>query len=140
MRQKNRRSLKLQYGGIRMEKNKVIDGKSIQEWKKSSELNSELGGHLLRLRKEKGMSLEEVSVITGVSASYLYRIEIGNKIPSEPVLLKLEKAYDVVSGIFLDNATNDGRTADVENLSHPSGNLNIHIPGLLELERTMGTD
>ena len=128
-----------------MEKKKVFAEKYIQECEKSSEFNNELGGHLLRLRKEKGLSLEELNGITGVSASYLHRIEKGNKIPSKEVLLKIEEAYEIVQGGIFDkavrlwNARNHKRTEGVENPCFPLGNVTytyqdyLHWKGRWEL-------
>lgn len=71
---------------------------------KNVEFNNELGKHLLQIRKEKGLTLNEVEGITDVSASYLFRIESGKRIPSYAILAKLEEAYDFVPGGLLDTA------------------------------------
>lgn len=71
---------------------------------KNAEFNNELGQHLLQIRKEKGLTLNEVEGVTGVSASYLFRIESGKRIPSYAILAKLEEAYDFAPGGLLDTA------------------------------------
>lgn len=49
----------------------------------------DLGEALKRRRKSKGLSVEELSLESGVSSSYLYRIEQGKRFPSGHILRKL---------------------------------------------------
>ena len=55
----------------------------------------ELGALLRRLRG--GMSLRDVNRVTGVSSSYLSRIERGDRPPGPNLLRKLAAAYNVDS-------------------------------------------
>lgn len=50
-----------------------------------------LGNQLVYLRKNAGMSQEELAHYSGVDRSYLARIECGNANPSISILYKLAK-------------------------------------------------
>jgi len=52
-------------------------------------INKELGPLLLRCRKEKGLTLEQLAKVTGVSKSFIGRTERGERYPSAFVLVKL---------------------------------------------------
>lgn len=72
--------------------------------------------YISRLRKEKHFSLKEVEALTGISQSYINRMEKGErKAPSYPILEKLAKAYGVgisellkVAGIGVDQTNVQG--------------------------------
>ena len=54
---------------------------------------SDLGKELIRIRKEKGFSIREVSKRSGVSHPYISQLETGkNKNPSPDILVKIAKA------------------------------------------------
>ncbi|BBW98922.1 helix-turn-helix domain-containing protein [Geobacillus subterraneus] len=66
-------------------------------------------GELLRaLREEKGYTLRQLEEMTNVTASYLYRIETGNrKAPSINVVHRLAEALEVDPSLLLE-AANEG--------------------------------
>lgn len=50
---------------------------------------------LKRIRKEKGMTLEKLAELTGISAGYLCHLEKGSRTnPSIEVMEKIAKALD----------------------------------------------
>ena len=52
-------------------------------------------GSTIRLRRVRtGMTLGELSVLSGVSSSYLGRIERGKSLPSARILRKISKPLD----------------------------------------------
>lgn len=60
------------------------------------ELSEGFGEKLREIRVSKDMSLKDIEEICGVSASYIWRIEIGEKkSPSIPILAKISKAYNI---------------------------------------------
>lgn len=60
------------------------------------ELSEGFGEKLKEIRVSKDMSLKDIEEICGVSASYIWRIEIGEKkSPSIPILAKISKAYNI---------------------------------------------
>ncbi len=54
-----------------------------------------IGGNLSRIRKERGLSLDQVSALTGVSKGMLGQIEKGRKTPSVTVLWKIANGLKV---------------------------------------------
>jgi transcriptional regulator with XRE-family HTH domain len=72
------------------------------------------GSYIRHLRERLGYSLKEVDELTGISASYINRIEQGQrKAPSYPILEKLAEAYKVdvtellkIAGINSDDKKN----------------------------------
>ena len=49
-------------------------------------------------RLEKGLSLSELSRMSGVAVSHIHNIESGLKVPSITILCKLSKALNVPCG------------------------------------------
>jgi transcriptional regulator with XRE-family HTH domain len=74
------------------------------------------GKYILHLREAKDYSLKDVERITGVSQSYINRIEKGErKAPSYPIIEKLAQAYNVnisellsIAGIATDETNVQG--------------------------------
>ncbi|PLS19690.1 hypothetical protein CVD28_04565 [Bacillus sp. M6-12] len=74
------------------------------------------GSYILDLRKKKDYSLKDVERITGISQSYINRIEKGErKAPSYPIIEKLADAYSVeisdllkIAGIATDESNVQG--------------------------------
>ena len=78
----------------------------------------ELGALLRRLRGD--MSLRDVNRVTGVSSSYLSRIERGDRLPGPSLLRKLASVYNVDSQDLIRRAGHQGRP-DV----HPDEALDV---------------
>ncbi|MGZ8218560.1 helix-turn-helix domain-containing protein [Methylomagnum sp.] len=67
-------------------------------------------GRILReLRKERGLSLNELSLASGVSTSMLSQIENGRSTPTVAVLWKIAKALDVPLTHFLQTYESSAR-------------------------------
>lgn len=67
-------------------------------------------GRILRdLRKERGQSLNELSLASGVSTSMLSQIENGRSTPTVAVLWKIAKALDVPLARFLQTYESSAR-------------------------------
>lgn len=78
-------------------------------------------GELLRaLREEKGYTLRQLEEMTNVTASYLYRIETGNrKAPSINVVHRLAEALEVDPSLLLEAANEGVRPAKtIHSLEH----------------------
>lgn len=78
-------------------------------------------GELLRaLREEKGYTLRQLEEMTNVTASYLYRIETGNrKAPSINVVHRLAEALEVDPSLLLEAANEGSRPAKtIHSLEH----------------------
>lgn len=60
------------------------------------EASNNFGRELKELRISKSMSLRDVELLSGVSASYLWRLETGDKrAPTIPILTKLAVVYKI---------------------------------------------
>ena len=69
-------------------------------------VDKKLGAYIHHLRTQRKMSLQDVEKLTGVSASYIYRIEKSErKMPSFPIVEKLAQAFDVPTEELLKMAT-----------------------------------
>lgn len=66
------------------------------------EVNPKFGEKLKELRESKGMSLKDLEYVSGVTASYINRIENGKRKPSVAKIEKLADALDVDVQYFLD--------------------------------------
>ena len=60
-----------------------------------------VGQRVQRIRKEKGLTLEDVSQRTGLSSEYLTQIEAGEVSPPLGALIRLAKALDMKLGRFI---------------------------------------
>lgn len=68
----------------------------------------EFGKILKNIRTSKNMSLRYVEKISGVSATYLWRLEEGNsRCPTIPVIVKLAEAYNLDAMELLKMAADD---------------------------------
>lgn len=76
---------------------------------------------LLRaVRRERGLTLQELAATTGLTKSYLSKIERGLSTPSIAVALKVARALDVdVGRLFSDAAA--GEKIAVDRAEHPHG-------------------
>jgi transcriptional regulator with XRE-family HTH domain len=66
------------------------------------DVRKRLGSNIKRLRKEKGISQEELADLVGVHRTYESDIERGTRNPSILVLEKFGKALKVRPGSLLD--------------------------------------
>jgi transcriptional regulator with XRE-family HTH domain len=60
-----------------------------------------IGNKIRKLRKEKGLTLEDLSKKTGLSLSYISLIERGLKNPSLRALEKIAECLNITPGILL---------------------------------------
>ncbi len=60
-----------------------------------------LGKRLMKLRKEKGMTLKNIANETGMSTKYISQVEKGEVIPPVAVILQLSRAVEIDSSILL---------------------------------------
>ncbi|MCP4682227.1 MAG: helix-turn-helix domain-containing protein [Desulfobacterales bacterium] len=60
-----------------------------------------LGKRLMKLRKEKDLTLKHLGNETGLSTSYISRVEKGEVMPPVAVLLQLSRALEIDSGVLL---------------------------------------
>lgn len=77
-------------------------------------IEDDFGSWIRQLRKEKGYSLKELEVVSGVTASYIHRLETGSrKTPSVPIAEKLAKGLGVDQAEFF-KRLNIGNSENIE--------------------------
>jgi transcriptional regulator with XRE-family HTH domain len=62
----------------------------------------DLGANIRAFRQKRKLSLNELSRITGISASNLSSMELGKSSPTLSTLTKIAAAFDMKAGAFLD--------------------------------------
>ncbi len=60
-----------------------------------------LGKRLMKLRKEKNLTLKNLGNETGLSTNYISQVEKGEVMPPVAVLLQLSRALEIDSGVLL---------------------------------------
>ena len=60
-----------------------------------------LGNRLMKLRREKKLSLKNLANETGLTAKYIGQVEKGEAIPPVSVILQLSRALEIDSGVLL---------------------------------------
>jgi transcriptional regulator with XRE-family HTH domain len=82
----------------------------------STDLAPIVGGNLRRLRTRRGLSLERLAQISGVSRAMLGQIELGQSAPTINVLWKIARALEVTFSALISARTQSGalvlRSAD----------------------------
>lgn len=93
------------YSEVRENFNRKI---KIFENRISRQVSRDLGKTLKFLREEKKYSLARLEELTGISGSYLNRLELGErKAPSYPILEKIANAYGISPQSLLNIATSE---------------------------------
>lgn len=76
-----------------------------------------LGANILKLRKEKGYTREELAEKSNLSANYIYGLETGTYLPGCLALIDLSNALDTTSTQLLDKFINNKRNTFLEQIS-----------------------
>ncbi|RLI43580.1 DNA-binding protein [Candidatus Bathyarchaeota archaeon] len=64
-----------------------------------------LGENLRRIRQTKQVTQAELARVVGVDPTFISKLELGKRLPSLPILLKLATALNVTIDELLDNNT-----------------------------------
>ncbi|MEG1482918.1 MAG: helix-turn-helix transcriptional regulator [Cetobacterium sp.] len=91
--------------------------------------DKEKGKEIKRIRNELGWTVNVLSNKTGVSRAYLYQIENDGYLPSEKVLMLIDKAFK--QGIGLETSSTDRTLGD--NMKYYRRKLNLSLDKLSEL-------
>lgn len=87
----------------------------------STDLAPVVGGNLRRLRTRRGLSLERLAQLSGVSRAMLGQIELGQSAPTINVLWKIARALEVTFSALISARTQSGalvlRAADAKLLT-----------------------
>jgi transcriptional regulator with XRE-family HTH domain len=74
----------------------------------ATDLAPVVGGNLRRLRTRRGLSLERLAQISGVSRAMLGQIELGQSAPTINVLWKIARALEVTFSALISSRTQSG--------------------------------
>lgn len=74
----------------------------------ATDLAPVVGGNLRRLRTRRGLSLERLAQISGVSRAMLGQIELGQSAPTINVLWKISRALEVTFSALISTRTQSG--------------------------------
>ncbi len=74
----------------------------------ATDLAPVVGGNLRRLRTRRGLSLEKLAQISGVSRAMLGQIELGQSAPTINVLWKIARALEVTFSALISARTQSG--------------------------------
>lgn len=88
-------------------------------------LNILIGQRLNKLRKEKNLNLEELSIKTGVSKAMLSQIENGKSNPTVSTLWKISTALKVSFSFFIEGEDEELIVIDEKNISPFFENNNL---------------
>lgn len=76
-----------------------------------------LGTNILKLRKQKGYTREELAEKSNLSANYIYGLETGIYLPGCLALIDLSNALDTTSTQLLDTFINNKKNTFLEKIS-----------------------
>jgi transcriptional regulator with XRE-family HTH domain len=79
-----------------------------RETSPSRDLTPVVGGNLRRLRSQRGLSLERLSQVSGVSRAMLGQIELGQSAPTINVLWKISSALGVPFSALISSRSQGG--------------------------------
>jgi len=74
----------------------------------ATDLAPVVGGNLRRLRTRRGLSLERLAQLSGVSRAMLGQIELGQSAPTINVLWKIARALEVTFSALISSRTQSG--------------------------------
>jgi len=74
----------------------------------AADLAPVVGGNLRRLRTRRGLSLERLAQLSGVSRAMLGQIELGQSAPTINVLWKIARALEVTFSALISSRTQSG--------------------------------
>jgi transcriptional regulator with XRE-family HTH domain len=74
----------------------------------TTDLAPVVGGNLRRLRTRRGLSLERLAQLSGVSRAMLGQIELGQSAPTINVLWKISRALEVTFSALISSRTQAG--------------------------------
>lgn len=93
--------------------NKIPD----KEDERRKEIATTLGQNLLRLRKAKNYTREELAEKSNLSANYIYGLENGTYLPGCLALIDLSNALDSSPSQLLNNYIDNKKNNFIENIS-----------------------
>ena len=87
------------------------------------EISKDLGKNLLRIRKEKGLTREELAERSNLSANYIYGLENGTYLPGCIALIDLSNALNITTSQLLDKYLCNNKNTLIEKVSQEISKL-----------------
>lgn len=87
------------------------------ENKRRKDLSKKFGHNLLKLRKEKGYTREELAEKSNLSANYIYGLENGSYLPGFITIIDLSNALDITTSQLLDKYVDNKHNVFLEQVS-----------------------
>lgn len=97
-------------------------GKSEEE-NRRVDISRNLGKNLLKIRKERGYTREELAEKSNLSANYIYGLENGTYLPGCIALIDLANALDITTSQLLDKYLDNNRNNLIDKLSQEISKL-----------------
>ena len=95
----------------------VLTLELVENEDRRSQVAQILGANILKLRKQKGYTREELTEKSNLSANYIYGLETGTYLPGCLALIDLSNALDTTSTQLLDKFINNKRNTFLEKIS-----------------------
>lgn len=83
---------------------------AVRDLERVDDMSPAVGSNLKRLRADRGLSLEQLASVSGVSRAMLGQIELGKSTPTIRTLWKISLALDVPFSALLGGAVGTGTT------------------------------
>ena len=102
-----------------------------KEEERRKQIATTLGQNLLKMRKSKNYTREELAEKSNLSANYIYGLENGTYLPGCLALVDLSNALDTTPSRLLDKYIDNKKSNFIENLSENLDNLSERDLNLL---------
>ncbi len=102
-----------------------IDGETVSSGVEVDQIVSKIGPKLADLRKEQGLSLQQLATISDVSPAAIHKIERSGMVPTITTLLKLATALGVTVSHFV---AEDGAEPEPVHLTRADGRPTVYTP------------
>lgn len=104
---------------------------SDKEEERKKQISKTLGQNLLKMRKNKNYTREELAEKSNLSANYIYGLENGTYLPGCLALIDLSNALDTTPSQLLDKYIDNRKNNFIENISKNLDNLSERDLNLL---------
>lgn len=94
-----------------------------EEEERRKQIAKNFGSNLLKFRKERGFTREELAEKSNLSANYIYGLENGTYLPGCLALIDLSNALNITTAQLLDKYLYNKRNSFIEKISQNIENL-----------------
>lgn len=96
---------------------------ALENEKRRSEISQNFGKNLLKLRKQKGYTREELAEKSNLSSNYIYGLENGTYLPGCIALIDLSNALGVTTTYLLNEYIYNKQDILIEKITQNINNL-----------------